>query len=74
MKKKIARSTTGLMGVLFEEIENLISGKSNPQVANSKVALSKAIIGTKRLEIDSARFVGNEKRDVDDLKEVSLGD
>ena len=58
---------------MFDEIDNLVNGKSNPQTANAKVALSKAIISTKRLEMDNARFIGNEKLDINDLKEMNLG-
>ena len=70
----LKRTSIGLIDLLFDEMGNLINGTSTPQSANAKVALAKAIISTKRLEIEAARFVSDEKRDGNgEVKEVNLG-
>ena len=65
--KLIKRTTVGLMDALFDEFDNLVNGKSAPQCANAKVALAKAIVSTKKLEMDYARFISRE------VGEIRLG-
>ena len=73
-RTRTVRTSVGLIDVLFEEIDNLVDGKTTPQASNAKVALAKAIISAKRLEIESARFIADENRDgKGDVKDVKLG-
>lgn len=51
-----ARSTTGLRDALFDELDKLRSGKSNPSHANALAKVSAVIIETARLEIDVAKL------------------
>ena len=49
------RSTQDLREVLFDEIDQLRSGKSNPQRATALSKIATNIINTARLDIDASR-------------------
>ncbi len=68
--KRIKKTTAGLIDILFKEIEALNEGTSTPQSANAIVGLAKAIISTKRLEIDTARFVAGPRTGNGDKVEI----
>ncbi len=68
---EIKRNTTGLMDVLFETLEKLIGGKITPQDTTARVAVSRAIVDTKRLEIQTAKFVSENRGK--EAEGVSLG-
>lgn len=70
MKK---RSTRTLSTVLYDELDNLIEGKSTPQNANAKVKLVNSIVSVKRLEMDAARFISSSRRNVkEDIEEIEV--
>ncbi len=72
--KKTVRTTTGLIDALFDEVDNLIEGTTTPQTATAKVSIAKAIISTKRLEIEKARFVSEPREGkTTRISEVQLG-
>lgn len=48
------RTTKGLCNVLFDELDLLRNGKSNPHRAAAVAKLAVQIINTKRLEIEAA--------------------
>lgn len=75
--KPVVRTCKGLQDMLFDEIDDLRSGKTTPQSARTVAALSGQLVQTKRLEIDHARFVA-EPRTVDvenenDSKALTFG-
>ena len=57
----IERSTEGLSNHLFEELELLRGGDSNPNNAKAVVSLSAQIYNTARLKLDIARFVADQR-------------
>lgn len=74
---KIARTTRGLRDALFDEMDALSSGKSNPHVASAKAKLAVQIINTTRLEIEYHKFITEQppanKMVAVDLKPIALG-
>jgi hypothetical protein len=51
------RTTQGLRDVLFDEIEELRSGKGDPATAQAIASLAKQIINTARIEMDFVRTI-----------------
>lgn len=51
------RTTQGLRDVLFDEIEELRSGKGEPAKAMAIAQLAKQIINTARIEMDFVRTI-----------------
>ena len=56
-KSQVARTTTGLIQAMFDEMDNLRDGTTTPLEAKAKVSVVNTILSTKRLELDVARFV-----------------
>jgi hypothetical protein len=59
----IEKTSRGLAGAMFEELELLRSGKSNPQQARAKASIANTVCTISRLEMDFARFVAGVKTD-----------
>lgn len=59
----ITRTSKGLASALFSELDDLMSGKSTPQMARSKAAIANTICTISRLEMDFARFVSSSRAD-----------
>jgi hypothetical protein len=59
------RTSGGLAAVMFEELEDLRTGKSTPQHARAVAALGSTICSIKRLEIDYQRFVGSARAQIE---------
>lgn len=55
--KPITRTTAGLRDILFDEIEGLRSGTSNPNRANSVAKLACGIIDSARLDMEAQRYL-----------------
>lgn len=68
---KIERSSRGLSEAMFEELDNLRTGKSTPQQAMAKASIAKALIATLRIELDVARFVVDGQ--LDGIAGVEMG-
>lgn len=51
------RTTQGLRDILFDEIEELQSGKGDPAKAQAVAHLAKQIINTARVEMDFIRTI-----------------
>jgi len=76
---KVTRTTAGLADVLFDELDALIDGSSNPQMAKAKVAIVNSVISKARLEMDHARFVADIRvnksiSSTSKLKAIELGE
>lgn len=54
---RVTRTTKGLRDALFDEIDRLTIGKSNPQVACAKSKLATQIIAATKLDLDYHRFI-----------------
>jgi len=65
------RSSQGLREMLFDELDNIRNGKSNPQRANAITKASAVILDSAKLEVQYAKFMnelGNGKNTVDSIK------
>lgn len=56
---KIIRTSAGLRDALFDELDALREGKTNPQRAHAMAKLAVQIIGTVRMEIEFQRHVAS---------------
>lgn len=70
---KIVRTSKGLQDTLFDEIDSLRDGSTTPQSARTVASLASGIIQTARLEMDHARFISEQRGDVDGTKAIALG-
>lgn len=57
MEKKIIRTSLGLRDALFDELDALREGKTNPNRANAMAKLAVQIINSVKIEIDHQRHV-----------------
>lgn len=57
----INRTSSGLRDALFDEWDNLRSGKSNPKQAMAVAHLAKQIVNSVKIEIDFAAHVRSAK-------------
>ena len=55
--KKIVRTTAGLCDAMFDELDLLRAGKSDPHRASAVAKLAVQIINTKELEMNAASFL-----------------
>lgn len=62
MSNGMARTSKGLIDTMFDELDDLKAGKSNPQNARAKASLANTICQITRLEMDHARFVSDARR------------
>ena len=63
MSNEIERTSRGIAGAMFEELELLREGKSTPQQARAKASIANTICAVSRLEMDFARFVSSTRSD-----------
>ena len=54
----IARTSAGLRDALFDELDGLRDGSTNPGKANAVAKLADQIVNTVRMEMDVERHVG----------------
>ena len=64
------RTTQGLRDLLFDEIEELRTGKGEPRKSQAVANLARQIIGTAKIEIDFIRTIAIAESSG---KKVSLG-
>ena len=57
--KNIVRSTKGLRDALFDEMDALRNGKSNPHVASAQAKLAVQIINSVRLDIEYQKHISS---------------
>lgn len=60
---KTERTTDGLRLALFEELDNLRSGKTTPQKASALARLASTIVLASKLDIEYQRFVASRDDD-----------
>lgn len=69
MAAPIARTSAGLRDAIFDEIDAIRSGASNPTRANAVAKLATGIVETVRMEIEVQRHLKNTP----DLPKVGAG-
>lgn len=77
-EKPVARTSAGLRDCLFDELDALRAGKTNPAQANATAKLAAGIIDTVKMELDVQRhiskFAGSETKKFSELNQpVQLG-
>ncbi len=60
-KKKIVRTSAGLRDVLFDELDAIREGRSNPQKAQATAKLACQIINSVKMEIEFYSHVQSTK-------------
>ena len=55
------RTSKALVDILFDELDALKAGESNPQQARATSSLANTICSVTRLEMDYARFVSDAR-------------
>lgn len=58
--KKVSRSSAGLRDAIFDEIDAIRNGNSNPTRANAVAKLASGIVETVRMEIDVQKHLQRE--------------
>lgn len=71
--KPITRTAQGLRDALFDEMDLLRSGKSNPAQARSMSLLANSVIGALTAEIDYNRYIIETKTSADKTGSLPLG-
>lgn len=66
---KIIRTSAGLRDAIFDEIDSIRNGSSNPSRANAVAKLATGIVETVRMEIEVQRHLRSHKA----TKEETLG-
>lgn len=56
-----ARTSAGLRDALFDELDNLRNGQSNPAKANAIAKLSDQVIATVKMELDVQKHIAKYK-------------
>lgn len=57
---KVIRTSAGLRGALFDELDALRAGQSTPHKANATANLARGMIELVRTEIDVRRLLGEQ--------------
>jgi hypothetical protein len=65
VENQIEKTSRGLAGAMFEELELLRAGKSTPQQARAKASIANTVCTISRLEMDFARFVSSARAEED---------
>jgi hypothetical protein len=71
--KTIARTSAGLRDAIFDEIDALRNGKSNPTRANAVAKLATGVIDTVRMEMEVQRFAQQMEIDRKTLEQHPVG-
>lgn len=70
--KPVARTSAGLRDALFDELDGLRNGSSNPARASSTAKLATSIIDTVRMEMDLQKHVSKYAgKDMDRLSKLT---
>ena len=74
--EKITRTSAGLRDAIFDEIDYIRAGQSNPTRANAVAKLATGIVETVRMEIEVEKFArgGNPKEVAPSTKSLALGE
>lgn len=74
--KAVIRTSKGLRDALFDELEALRSGKSNPTQANAVAKLAGSVVETVKMEIEAQKFVAQLEKGANanrEIKALELG-
>ncbi len=67
----VERTSTGLRNALFDEMDSLRGGTSNPAKSNAVAKLADQIVGTVRLEMDVQKHLTRHGQVAGDKKSLS---
>lgn len=59
---EVKRTSTGLRDALFDELEALRSGKSNPTQANAVAKIAGSVVETVKMEIEAQKFIAQMQK------------
>lgn len=71
-KPAVARTSSGLREALFDELDQLRSGKTNATKANATAKLAMAIVGTVEMELEVRKTLNKMPKGEPDLALPSL--
>lgn len=57
--KPVARTSAGLRDAMFDELDAIRNGKSNPTRANAIAKLAASVVDTVRMEVEVSRHLRN---------------
>ena len=69
----VQRTSAGLREAIFDEIDAIRSGKSNPTRANAVAKLATGVVETVRMEIEVQRHLKNFPADKQAITGATLG-
>lgn len=69
----IIRSSAGLRDAIFDEIDAVRAGTSNPTRANAVAKLATGIVETVRMEIEVQRHLRQQPKDAETIAPPALG-
>lgn len=75
-KANVTRTSRGLRDALFDELEALRNGSSNPTQANAVAKLAGSVVETVKMEIEAQKFVAQMDKmqpDSSEIKTLQLG-
>ena len=74
-KSDIKRTSQGLRDALFDELEALLSGESNPTQANAVAKIAGSVVETVKMEIEAQKFITSMSKVTPDttIKALELG-
>lgn len=61
MPARTVRTSAGLRDALFDELDNLRSGESNPAKANAVAKLADQVVATVKMELDVQKHIAKYK-------------
>lgn len=70
----IARTSAGLRDAIFDEIDAIRNGTSNPTRANAVAKLATGIVETVRMEVEVQRHLRQSSKQPENLISGGLGD
>lgn len=75
-EQTVARTSRGLRDALFDELEALRTGKSNPTQANAVAKLAGSVVETVKMEIEAQKFLSHLEKlapEGNEIKTLQLG-
>lgn len=70
----VVRTSSGLRDALFDELDNLRNGNSNPHQARAVASIASQVISSVRMEINYRTFLNEQEATMDTVnKPIQLG-
>lgn len=71
--ENVSRTSAGLRDALFDEIDALRSGSSNPTRANAVAKLASGVVDTVRMELDVQKHLERRAKNATPINDDGLG-